>query len=538
MSEGTETPAHSSAANVRADINAYLVGGGVASLASAVYLIQYARVPASNVHILEESMFGGALDAGGSPSAGYTMRGSRMYGPAYVLTYELLSHIPSLDDPRKSVTQDTMEFWEEAPWDDKARLIENGKILDATSFGLDDEDRVALMKLMLREEDALGAKTIEQCFPPHFFQSNFWFMWCSMFGFELWHSAVELRRYLLRFLRLFPHLTTMKIVQSTRYNTYDSIIRPMIRWLQQQGAHLETGVQVTDLEFAPANGKKTVRRISCMRDGKRSDIDLGERDLVIVTIGSMTADSSVGSMTAAPALKTKKTDGSWALWERLAEKDPAFGHPRVFCGHIDRTMWVTFTVTDSDNRFFKFMERFTDTAAGRGGLMTLKNSSWLLTLDLFHQPAYPDQPRGLYVWWGYGLFADRVGDYVKKKMPECTGKEILTELYAHLGLQNELPALLASANCVPCMLPYTTSQFMPRAKGDRPNVVPEGTTNLAFVGQYVEIPDNVVYTVEYSIHSAMIAVATLLGFAQMIPPTYKGLDHPHALVGAMKRILE
>jgi oleate hydratase len=538
MAQSPDTQAHSSAAKVGDARNAYLVGGGIASLASAVYLVRSGQIPGPNIHILEEAKLGGALDAGGSNTEGYSMRGSRMFGAAYVLMHELLSHIPSLDDPAKSVTQDTLEFTESVPWNDQARLVENGKIVDATSFGFDDKDRVDLLELMLRDEDALGSRRIDQCFQPHFFETNFWFMWCSMFGFETWHSAAELRRYLLRFLRLFPHLATMKIIQSTRYNGYDSIIRPLVRWLEQQGVRFETGVQVTDLDFAPANGKKAVRRICCLRDGKRSDIDVGQRDLVIATLGSMTADSSLGSMAAAPVLKTEKTGGSWALWERLAEKDPVFGRPAVFCGHVDQTKWVTFTVTHSDDRFIKLIERFSDSPAGHGGLVTLKSSSWRLTFHIYHPPVYPTQPAGVFVWWGYGLFPDRVGDYVKKNMSACTGKEILIELFSHLGLQDELEQLLASANCIPCMLPYTTSQFMPRAKGDRPNVVPEGTVNLAFVGQYCEIPDNVVYTVEYSVHSAMIAVASLLGFAQMVPPTYKGLEHPHALVSAMRRILE
>ena len=142
------------------------------------------------------------------------------------------------------------------------------------------------------------------------------------------------------------------------------------------------------------------------------------------------------------------------------------------------------------------------------------------------------------MWWGYGLFPDRVGDYVPKKMSDCSGREILVELFSHLGMHSHIPALLATSNCIPCLLPYTTSQFMPRAKGDRPDVIPAGTANFAFVGQYCEIPGNVVYTVEYSVHSARLAVASLLGFAQEVPPAYEGLDHPNALVDALRRILQ
>lgn len=87
------------------------------------------------------------------------------------------------------------------------------------------------------------------------------------------------------------------------------------------------------------------------------------------------------------------------------------------------------------------------------------------------------------------------------------------------------------------MLPYTTSQFMPRTRGDRPAVIPDGTTGLAFVGQYCEIPHNVVYTVEYSVHAALLAATGLLGLSEEIPPVYEGLDHPNALVDALRRIL-
>ena len=521
------------------DVHAWLVGGGIASLAAAVYLVRDGHVPPRQVHILEEEATpGGSLDAGGSPIDGFSMRGSRMYGPAYVLMYELLGHVPSLDDPAKSVTQDTLEFWVQAPWNDHARLVERGHVVDAEAFGLSNQDRVDLIELMLRGEDVLGAKRIDDCFDPHFFATNFWFMWRSMFGFETWHSAAELRRYLLRFLRLFPDLASLKIIQSTRYNGRDSIVRPIVRWLEQQGVRFELGVQVTDLDVeADDDGRKAVRRIRARRDGAAADIELAPGDLVFVTLGSMTADSTRGTMTSAPPPPQRRS-GAWALWERLAAKDPLFGRPAAFAGDIARTQWVTFTVTHADDRFVRRVERFTGSPAGQGGLVTLKDSSWGLTFHLFHPPAYAGQPPGTQVWWGYGLFADTEGDFVKKTMPQCSGAEILTELVSHLGWADERTALLEGANCVPCLLPYTTSQFMPRAPGDRPPVVPPGTRNLALLGQFVEIPDDVVFTVEYSIHGAALAVATLVGDPRRLPPTYQGLDHPNALVSAIRRILQ
>ena len=177
---------------------AFLVGGGIAALAAAVYLLRDGHFPGASVRILEEESLGGSLDASGAAELGFSMRGSRMYGAAYELMYELLSYIPSLDDPDKSVTQDTLDFWVEAPWHDKARLVEQGRIVDAAAFGLANKDRVDLIGFMLRGEEVLGARRIDECFDAHFFTTNFWFMWRSMFGFETWHSAAELRRYLLR----------------------------------------------------------------------------------------------------------------------------------------------------------------------------------------------------------------------------------------------------------------------------------------------------------------------------------------------------
>lgn len=524
---------------VSCSMKAYLIGGGIASLAAAVYLIRDGQVPGRNIHILTEQGFGGSLDASGSAEQGYSMRGSRMYGAAYVLTFDLFGGIPSLDDPDTSVLEDTFEFSQSTPWHAKARLVENGRIVDLSCWGFSEKDRLDLIRLMLFAEDTLDRKRIDECFEPHFFGTSFWLMWCSMFGFETWHSAAELRRYLLRFLRLFPDLETMRIIQSTRYNGYDSIIRPLLSWLADQGVCLEAATQVTDLDFAPfGEGKKIPRRIDCLRGGRQHSIELDEIDLVILTLGSMTAGSSLGSMTSAPVSESEKMEGAWRLWKRLAEKDLAFGRPTTFCDHIDQTKWITFTVTDSDEAFVRRMEQFSGNPPGRGGLVTLTSSNWLLTFHLYHPPAFPNQPDDVFVWWGYGLLADRIGNYVNKRMSECNGKEILVELYSHLGFQADIPRFLAAANCIPCMLPYTTSQFMPRAPGDRPEVIPAGTANLAFIGQYCEIPDDVVYTIEYSIHSARLAVTSLLGLPDTIPPTYKGLEHPYALVSALKRILQ
>lgn len=115
--------------------------------------------------------------------------------------------------------------------------------------------------------------------------------------------------------------------------------------------------------------------------------------------------------------------------------------------------------------------------------------------------------------WVYGLFTDVPGDYVKKPMKECTGKEITQEWLYHIGVPVEqIPDLAAhSAVCVPTMMPYITAFFMPRTRGDRPDVIPDGCVNFAFLASSPTPPRDTVFTTEYSVRTAMEAVYGLLG---------------------------
>lgn len=258
--------------------------------------------------------------------------------------------------------------------------------------------------------------------------------------------------------------------------------------------------------------------------------------MVFVTNGSMTSDSTLGSMDSAPILKTTRSGGSWVLWETLSRKYADFGNPSVFNGAIGLSKWESFTVTAKDSRFFDLLEKFSGNVAGRGGLVTLKDSHWLLTVVLNHQPHFHEQPKDAWVWWGYGLFPDKVGNFVHKKMSDCTGREILTEVMSHFHFMDDIPHVLETSNCIPCMMPYITSQFMPREKGDRPLVVPKGSTNLAFIGQFCEVPEDVVFTVEYSVRSAQMAVYKLLEFEREPAPFYKGYHDVSVMFDALRTL--
>jgi len=86
------------------------------------------------------------------------------------------------------------------------------------------------------------------------------------------------------------------------------------------------------------------------------------------------------------------------------------------------------------------------------------------------------------------------------------------------------------------MMPFITSQFLPREKGDRPQVLPENSHNLAFMGQFCEMPDDVVFTVEYSVRSAQVAVYGLLDLQRKPPAVYKGKYDPRVLLKAFRAL--
>jgi len=516
----------------------YFVGSGIASLAGAAYLIRDDNFNGADIILFEESnQLGGALDAHGTATGGYFMSGSRMFEHKYNATFDLFSFIPSASDPSLSVKEETALAEKDALWHNKARLV-NGerKIVDSHELGFSRKDRIDLVELIAGSEKSLNSKRITDCFEADFFNTNFWFEWCSLFAFERWHSAMEFRRYLRRFMHHFSTIDTQEGIFRTRYNQYDSMAVPLVNWLRVRGVTFRLGTQVTNLGFKAAGSAITVKSLQYINAGTQGEIPIEDGDLVFVTNGSMTADKTFGSMTEAPVMEAGRRSGAWRLWETIAAGRPEFGNPAAFDSHIDESSWESFTVTMHDPAFFQLMQEFSGSEAGKGGLLTLKDSNWLLTLSIFHQPFYLGQPEGAFVWWGYGLFHDRVGNYVKKAMAECSGKEILEEVIGHMGFEEHREKILASANVIPCMMPYITSQFLVRKSGDRPDVVPRGSTNLAFLGQFSELPDDVVFTVEYSVRSAQIAVNTLLKLKKKPSPLYKGQYDPRVLFAALETL--
>ena len=500
---------------------AYLIGGGIGSLSAAAFMIRDGGIPGSSITIFEAmSVPGGSLDGGGNPEDGYTLRGGRMLTTDnYECTWDLFKTIPSLSAPGHTVYEETIAFNEQNIAHSMARLVDRNRFkVDVKSMGFTMEDRLELLQLSEADEATLGTSCIADWLSPAFFKTNFWYMWATTFAFQPWHSAVEFKRYLHRFMLEFSRIETLAGVKRTVYNQFDSLVRPLVSWLQARGVNLAMGYTVTDFDLTTEGGEIVVAGIHCTRNGSQEIVNVAAGDLVFFQNASMTDASSYGSMTSAPAPRTKQDSGGWALWEKLAAGRPEFGNPAVFNSSIPESYWESFTVTLKDTAFFDKMEKFTGNRAGTGGLVTFKDSNWFMSVVLAHQPHFAGQPDGVQVFWGYALHPDRIGNFVAKAMSDCSGAEILQELCGHLNFDVET---MATANCIPCRMPYITSMFMPRSKGDRPLPVPRNSRNLAFISQFVEIPDDVVFTVEYSVRAAQMAVYELLKIDREVPPVHR-----------------
>ncbi|MGR8999797.1 MAG: oleate hydratase [Gammaproteobacteria bacterium] len=162
------------------------------------------------------------------------------------------------------------------------------------------------------------------------------------------------KRYLLRFIQLFPDFHKMGNVWRTPYNQYDSMILPLMAWLKAQGVQFSLSTEVTGLDFDLGGEHRAVKGIRYSSNGEPDSIAVAPVDLVFVTLGCMTENSSLGSMTEPAILNSNKSSGAWSLWEDIANGRPGFGRPAVFADHSDQTKWQSFTVTLKPLRaFFK-----------------------------------------------------------------------------------------------------------------------------------------------------------------------------------------
>lgn len=525
--------------------SAYIIGSGLAALSAACFLVRDGQMPGKQVHILEKDPIpGGACDGYQYSDIGYVMRGGREMDNHFECMWDLFRSIPSIEtegvsvldeyywlnkaDPNYSLCRATKKQGQDAHTDKK--------------FTLSDKGTKEIMHLFFTPDEDLYNKRINEVFDGEVFDSNFWLYWRTMFAFENWHSALEMKLYLKRFIHHISGLPDFTALRFTKYNQYESMILPMIKYLESFGVVFHYNTKVVNIIFDIQKDKKAAKSIAVIRDGQGEKIDLTENDLVFITNGGCVENSSYGSQDKAAVFNCEiREGGGWDMWRQIAKQDPSFGHPDKFCYDPEQTNWMSATVTTFDDKIPPYIQEICkrDPFSGKivtGGIVTVRDSNWLMSWTINRQPQFHNQPKDQLVVWVYALFSDKEGDYIKKPMRDCTGKEICAEWLYHLGVPlSEIDEMAKkSAKTVPCMMPYITAFFMPREEGDRPDVVPQGAVNFAFLGQFAQTKRDTIFTTEYSIRTGMEAVYTLLNVDRGVPEvwgsTYDIRDLLHAAV--------
>ncbi len=561
--------------------HAYIIGTGLAALSAACYLVRDGQMPGENIHILEKDPVpGGACDGLDIPGLGYVMRGGREMDNHFEVMWELFRSIPSIETEGVSVLDEYYWLNKEDPNYSLCRATKNlGKDAGLKGkFGLSAKASMEIMKLFFTPDEALYDKPITDFFDDEVLNSNFWLYWRTMFAFENWHSALEMKLYIKRYIHHIGGLPDFSALRFTRYNQYESMILPMVKYLESHGVEFRYNTKVENVEFAIGGGagpkrertgvgqdtiqkiqatsgffkrnpastptKKLAVRIDVDHEGDKSSIDLTENDLVFITNGGCVENSTMGSQNSPAAWNPDlKPGGGWDMWKRIADQDPSFGHPEKFCSDPNATKWMSATVTTLDGEIPPYIQKICkrDPFSGKvvtGGIVTVQDSNWLMSWTLNRQQQFRDQPKDQLCVWVYGLFPDKPGNYVKKPMTECTGEEICEEWLYHMGVPTDKIEALAKhhANTVPVMMPYITAFFMPRAAGDRPDVVPDGAVNFAFLGQFAETPRDTIFTTEYSMRTGMEAVYTLLGVDRGVPEVWGSVYDVRNLLNATVKL--
>lgn len=402
--------------------SAYLTGAGLASLSAACFLIRDGQMKGERIHILEESALpGGACDGIYNEEKGFVIRGGREMENHFECLWDLFRSIPSLEiedasvldefywlnkkDPNYSLMRATINRGEDGHTDGK--------------FTLSEKASMEIIKLFMTKDELLYDKTIDDVFDDEFYQSNFWLYWQTMFAFEKWHSALEMKLYIQRFIHHIGGLPDFSALKFTKYNQYESLILPMVKYLESHGVVIQYNTRVTNVIFEKDSDVKLAKQLVIVENGVEKTISLTEDDLVFVTNGSCTESAVVGTHDMAPKLDITSGEGAcWDLWRNIASQDPSFGRPEKFCGDVSKSTWESATLTTLDEKIPPYIEKICkrDPFSGKvvtGGIVTVRDSSWLMSWTVNRQPHFKQQPDGQLVVWIYGLYVDKPGDYIK-----------------------------------------------------------------------------------------------------------------------------
>lgn len=516
--------------------SAYIIGTGLAGLTAAFYLVRDGQMPGNHIHLLEKlELAGGSCDGYKDVHKGFYMRGGREMDNHFEIMWDVFRDVPSIETPNVSVLDEYYWLNKHDPNYSLCRATVN-KGEDAHTdklFKLDKNSAMALSQLFITPEVNLEDKKISDVLPESFWETNFWLYWQTMFAFQKWSSALEMKRYLCRYVHHIDGLPDFSALRFTKYNQYESMILPLIEYLKKHDVDVQFGMDVKNVVIEEADGKKTAKELIYVKDNKEQSIPLTADDLVFITNGCCTDTSSYGDQTHAPDLShiVNGKGESWDLWKNIAKqaKHDEYGHPDVFCSDTEATNWMSATVETSNEDIIQHIINICkrDPRAGKvttGGIVTVKDSvdNWFLSWTINRQPQFRSQNKDTVLVWLYALHTDTEGNYIKKAMRDCTGEEICQEWLYHIGMDESKIKDYSENTCntTTCFMPYINAFFQPRKNVDRPKVVPEGAVNFAFIGQFAETPRDTIFTTEYSMRTGMESVYTLLNVDRGVPEVW------------------
>ena len=516
--------------------SAYIIGTGLAGLTAAFYLVRDGQMPGNHIHLLEKlELAGGSCDGYKDVHKGFYMRGGREMDNHFEIMWDVFRDVPSIETPNVSVLDEYYWLNKHDPNYSLCRATVN-KGEDAHTdklFKLDKDSAMALSQLFITPEANLEDKKISDVLPESFWETNFWLYWQTMFAFQKWSSALEMKRYLCRYVHHIDGLPDFSALRFTKYNQYESMILPLIEYLKKHDVDVQFGMDVKNVVIEDVDGKKTAKELVYVKDNKEQSIPLTADDLVFITNGCCTDTSCYGDQTHAPDLSNivNGQGESWDLWKNIAKqaKHNEYGHPDVFCSDTEATNWMSATVETSNEDIIQHIMNICkrDPRAGKvttGGIVTVKDSvnNWFLSWTINRQPQFRSQNKDTVLVWLYALHTDTEGNYIKKAMRDCTGEEICQEWLYHIGMdESKIKDYSENAcNTTTCFMPYINAFFQPRKNVDRPKVVPEGAVNFAFIGQFAETPRDTIFTTEYSMRTGMESVYTLLNVDRGVPDVW------------------
>lgn len=516
--------------------SAYIIGTGLAGLTAAFYLVRDGQMPGNHIHLLEKlELAGGSCDGYKNVHKGFYMRGGREMDNHFEIMWDVFRDVPSIETPNVSVLDEYYWLNKHDPNYSLCRATVN-KGEDAHTdklFKLDKDSAMALSQLFITPEADLEDKKISDVLPESFWETNFWLYWQTMFAFQKWSSALEMKRYLCRYVHHIDGLPDFSALRFTKYNQYESMILPLIEYLKKHDVDVQFGMDVKNVVIEEVDGKKTAKELIYIKDNKEQSIPLTADDLVFITNGCCTDTSSYGDQTHAPDLSgiVNGQGESWDLWKNIAKQanHDEYGHPDVFCSNTEATNWMSATVETSNEDIIQHIMNICkrDPRAGKvttGGIVTVKDSvnNWFLSWTINRQPQFRFQNKDTVLVWLYALHTDTEGNYIKKAMRDCTGEEICQEWLYHIGMdESKIKDYSENAcNTTTCFMPYINAFFQPRKNVDRPKVVPEGAVNFAFIGQFAETPRDTIFTTEYSMRTGMESVYTLLNVDRGVPEVW------------------